>query len=124
APASPAELQSHRCMTTPQLNPQLRSSADWVFNRAGRRVSEKVTPSASVNSVIALRTMTLDGGGIARLPSYCIRQDLAARTLVPVMDGYSLDSGTIYAVYYREKPASEKIRLFVNLLKETLGGTL
>lgn len=121
-PRTPLDLRQHHCMTAPQMNPQLRYGGDWLFHRGSKTVSENITPSVSVNSVIALRTITLEGVGISRLPSYCIRQDLADGTLIPVMSSYALDRGEIYAVYYRERPASQKIRLFVEVLRQALRG--
>ena len=123
-PRAPRDLLQHHCMTAPQMNPQLRYGADWVFHRGARRVSESIMPSVSVNSVIALRRMTLEGAGLSRLPSYCVKQDLADGGLVRVMPQYALDRGVIYAVYYRERPASQKIRLFVETLRAGLRGKL
>lgn len=121
-PRTPHDLLQHHCMTAPQMNPQLRYGGDWVFHRGNKVVTENITPSLSVNSVIALRTITLQGVGISRLPSYCVVQDIADGKLVPVMAPYTLDRGAIYAVYYRERPASQKIRLFVEALRQALGG--
>ena len=119
SPASPSDLSRFRCITTPILNAQVRFRGDWEFMRGAKRISVKIKPAVTVNSLAALRVMTLHAGGIARLPAYCVDADLSAGRLVQVLETYGLEPGVIYAMYYRGK-ASEKVQLFIKFLRREL----
>lgn len=118
-PRTPADLMGMRCITTPIINAQVRYSGDWEFVRSGKRTLVKVKSAVVVNSLAALRKMALRSAGLARLPSYCVDDDLRQGRLVHVLREYELEPGFIYAIYYRGK-ASNKVQLFINFLKREL----
>lgn len=118
-PRAPSDLAGLRCITTPIINAQVRYSSEWQFSRSGKRTVVKVKSAIVVNSLAALRSMALRSAGIARLPSYCVDDDLRHGRLVQILPDYELEPGFIYAIYYRGK-ASNKVQLFINFLKREL----
>jgi DNA-binding transcriptional LysR family regulator len=111
-PQTLAELANHRCL----LNPRLTAQNVWHFQHAGQRNSHKVTPALTITSVDALRNATLGGAGIALLPTYCVADDIAGKTLLAVLPTYTAERGTIIAVYPHAKLMSAKVKLLTRFL--------
>jgi DNA-binding transcriptional LysR family regulator len=56
--------------------------------------------------------------GLALLPSWLTEGDLAAGRLRRVMDGYSMPTLTLYAVYTSRRYLSTKVRTFVDFIAQ------
>jgi len=72
------------------------------------------------NEFGVLRQAVLDGLGIGLLLEDGIREDLEQERLVPVLPGYRLDGGGLYAVYPSAHHLSPKVRVFIDFLAEQI----
>jgi DNA-binding transcriptional LysR family regulator len=112
-PARPAELASHACLlhryaTSGKLEP-------WPLRR---RVELPTTVVA--NSVEPLICMAEQGLGIACLPDFAIRGQLAAGTLVTVLDRHVRHTGVFRLLWPSSRHLSPKLRVFIDFMAEHL----
>jgi DNA-binding transcriptional LysR family regulator len=61
----------------------------WEMTRAGDTEAITVNPRAQVSDMVALRRLLLRHGGIAQLPDYLCRADLAAGRLERVLRSWN-----------------------------------
>ncbi len=117
-PGSPEDLRHHRCLR--HRYPSTGKLQRWPFAmRAG--VHDLVLPTASVStSVESLVTLAEAGHGIACVPDFAYRKQLAEGTLVRVLDDFIEHTGTFRAVWPDSPFASPKLRAFVDFLAANL----
>ena len=117
-PKEPGELVRHACLA--HLN---FTSDDRHWRLKGPRgvISVKAEGPFLSNSALVLRRATLAGQGIAKLPQYCITQDLEAGTLVPVLPHYKAPELPIFVVHPQATLVPKKVRLFVDFLAKWFG---
>ena len=109
----PSDLLQHDCLLYGQ---QVAGSA-WRF-ADGQTVS--VRGRIRSDSGEALHLAALSGMGIAWLPDFYIRDDLAAGRLVTVLDGFEAEPLGIWLLYPHHRHLSLKVRLAVDQLVESL----
>jgi DNA-binding transcriptional LysR family regulator len=114
---SPADLAAHNCLTY-RINV---GRTVWRFLDAAGALQEiPVTGTFMTDNGYALRTAVLAGVGIALMPDWSVRDDLAAGRLRQLLPGYRVshiefDNG-IYAVFQKSKHMSAKVRAFIDYL--------
>jgi DNA-binding transcriptional LysR family regulator len=112
-PAGPDDLARLPCLAHLNLAPNDRA---WtLLGPKGARTVDIGGPFFS-NSAVALRKAALAGIGIAMLPGYCVRDDLAAGALVRVLPDFRPPARPILAVRPRSAYVTEKVKLFVDFL--------
>jgi DNA-binding transcriptional LysR family regulator len=111
-PDSPADLQRHNCLTG-TLN-------TWRFKQEGRHMDLRVDGNWKSNNGRALRQAALRGLGLAELPYFYIRNDLAAGRLTTVLANFRPTDTAMWAVYPHNRYLSAKVRLFLNFLQNRL----
>ncbi|HEY4133738.1 MAG TPA: LysR family transcriptional regulator [Alphaproteobacteria bacterium] len=116
APRLPDELVRHNCLMHTK-----HADGLWRFDGPQGPLAVKVDGSVSANSVIVLRQMTLDGQGVALLPTYCIGPDLAAGRLRRLLPSYSGPDESIYVMFPHRELLPVKIRLFIDFVAERIG---
>jgi DNA-binding transcriptional LysR family regulator len=114
-PQSPEGLNSHRCLFflssgRPQPWMFRRGEATTAFSCASGRLL--------MDSAEALKTATVNGVGIANLPSYNIETELRDRRLIPVLRDFWVAPEPIRVVYPTRQHLSPKIRAFIDALSE------
>lgn len=77
-------------------------------------------PSFVVNTIEALRALTLQGLGIARLPDFCVADDLEEGSLQRVCPDHSLGLTPIYAVHVYDRHPPKSIGAIIDAVKEQL----
>jgi DNA-binding transcriptional LysR family regulator len=107
-PASPAELQVHRCIGFAPL--AWRDT--WVLGAQ----SVAVRPAVLTDNGESLRAAALAGMGLVPLPDWAVAADLAAGTLVRVLAEWPTAESGIYAVYPSNRLVTPKVRAFVDHL--------
>jgi DNA-binding transcriptional LysR family regulator len=110
-PQAPRELERFNCLTHP-----LYSSKEWGFRDGGRDIAVRVNGSYEVNSSGALRQAALAGLGIARMPTYIVRDDIAAGRLEAIFEDRLLSTQTMRAFFARTKHLPAKIPVFLDFL--------
>jgi len=128
--ASPSFVEKHGRPVTPNDLEQLPcltfqfdlSQAVWRFRREQRSLAVKPMSVAQSNDGEAIRLLTLAGLGLALLPEWSIRRDIAAGRLVELLKDYE---GTpsdapfeypVYALYQRTHHRSPKVKAFLDVL--------
>lgn len=98
----------------------------WRFRRGTEHTAVDVRSRVAVNSSDAVRSLALDGLGVALLPRFAVAQDIREGTLVPLLEGYvalgNLGS-SLYALHAPGRFVPPKVRSFIQFLKEDLAPT-
>ena len=112
-PRTPNELARHDLLTLSDGSPRL-----WEFANGGTSV--RVTPhgTLSATSATMVRAATLQGMGIALLPSHLIAEDLERGTLAPVLSHYQVNGGPqrLSLLYPSRSYLSTKARSFIDFV--------
>ncbi|HVO14532.1 MAG TPA: LysR family transcriptional regulator [Alphaproteobacteria bacterium] len=113
APTDIVELAGRPCLAHLNLAPNDRI---WTFQGPKGARSIDVSGPIYSNSAFALRKAALAGVGIAVLPDYCVRRELAEGSLVRLLPQYRLAPRPILVVRPRSIYMTEKVQLFVDFL--------
>jgi DNA-binding transcriptional LysR family regulator len=114
-PRTPADLAQHACIVHVNVLP---SDHVWRFEGPRGAQSIKVKGAFMSNSALALRKATLADLGVALVPRYVVADDLGSGRLVAVMPRHRAVARPLLAVYPRAASAPQKVRVFVDFLKE------
>lgn len=111
-PKVPEELAKHRAAINDFISP------DHVLHLSkGEQVHEiKVKPVMLTNSISLLDSAVASGECIALVPIFYFADQLAAGTVVPVLNDYVSPQAELSAYYRRSPHVPMKIRAFVNFL--------
>lgn len=115
-PRSPADLARHNCFS-------LGQQRGWVFRDpdGGAVESWKVSGRFECNDGAVLHEWALAGRGLAWRSLWEVGQDLKEGRLTSVLDAWQAPPMGIYAVFPQRRHMPLRLRLFVDLLKETYG---
>ena len=116
-PAEPGALALCDCLVFAE-NVQ-RNHGDWRFGSGNERETVRVSGAMVSNQGDALRIAAVAGRGVAHLPEYVVREDLAAGRLVAILRDCVAPSRPIHAVYPHREFLATKVRSFVDYLAET-----
>lgn len=114
SPESPNELIEHDCLTSVLLG------NTWVFENEPSTVSVEVRSKFHVNDTRVLREATLRGTGIAVLPRFLVRDDLAKGTLVELMPSIPIATFWLKALVPRIKLNKPAVSQLVEYLKKRM----
>ena len=113
-PAKPSDLSGHLCL---KLNFESRFN-DWEFRSSSSR-EIRIEGDFTCNSLEAIRTVCLEGAGIARLPEYMVNDDLKAGRLIPLLQEFSRSSSSaIYALRAASDFVPTRTRAFIEFLSD------
>lgn len=118
-PRHPAELAAHNCL---RFNFR-RAMDDWPFlSEDGQSVEAfEATGNMLVSSGAILRQLCLDGLGLGRIGRFHVEPDIAAGTLVPVLEARNPgDIETVHAVFAGHEHLAARIRAFIDFLVEKI----
>jgi DNA-binding transcriptional LysR family regulator len=118
-PEAPADLAHHDCLVFSDTP----GSAEWRFaddSKAGRKI--RISGRLWMNSLDALAAAAKEGAGIVRVPSWQAEADLAAGRLVRLLAEYEPAPVPLHLMFQPSRPASPKIRAFVDYLVERWRG--
>ncbi len=113
-PSTPEELADHDCI----LDTNYRTPKDWRFEAAGRSHRVQVAGRFAANSARAVRSLVLAGAGIALLPVFALREELAEGRIIPLLQDFALPTLDLYALYPERRLLAPKIRAFIDVLAE------
>ena len=113
-PREPADLAMHECLS-------LGQQRGWVFRdlEGGQVDTIKVGGSFECNDGAVLHEWALAGRGLAWRSLWEVGQDLKEGRLTSVLDAWQAPPMGIYAVFPQRKHLPLRVRLFIDLLKET-----
>jgi len=115
-PREPADLAAHNCLS-------LGQQRGWVFRnpQSGEVDTIKVGGSFECNDGAVLHDWALAGRGLAWRSLWEVGQDLREGRLTSVLDAWQAPPMGIYAVFPQRRHLPLRVRLFIDLLKETYG---
>jgi len=113
-PREPADLVAHECLS-------LGQQRGWVFRdpESGQVDTIKVSGSFECNDGAVLHEWALAGRGLAWRSLWEVGQDLKEGTLTSVLDAWQAPPMGIYAVFPQRRHLPLRVRLFIDLLKDT-----
>jgi len=118
-PKTPADLDRHNCL----IFNFRRTQVEWPFRdpAAGKAFMKPISGNLMVNNGLTMRQMALHGVGLARLARFDVEDDIAAGTLVPVLEKFSAgDSVPFHALFVSHDYMAARIRAFLDFLTERM----
>lgn len=117
-PRTPQELSHHLCLhhrfpSTGKLEP-------WPLAHDGSPLNIDLPKTAVSNALEPLIHMAEQGLGIACLPDFTVREQLAAGALVAVLEGHLIQCGSYRVLWPSSRHLSPKLRVFVDFMAANL----
>lgn len=113
-PTVPSDLEDHDFLLFSRK--QLENPVALIGPDGAQAI--KIPEKFIINSVSALRQLTLDGAGISLMTKWAFRDQLNSGELVQILPDYHLEPCPLYATYVATAFVPAKIRCFVNLMVE------
>ncbi|MEO9656019.1 LysR family transcriptional regulator [Marinomonas sp.] len=101
-PHTLAELSKHHCLSG--------SKNYWLFQQNGQRKEVKTQSTWRSNSGPALLDAVRKGLGIAQLPDYYVKEDLASGQLIALLPQYQYPYSGVWLVYPKVRHSSPKLQ--------------
>ncbi|WP_425231057.1 LysR substrate-binding domain-containing protein [Sphingomonas sp.] len=96
----------------------------WSLHSADHEVQVEFTPRLLCNDLILLRQAVLSELGIASLPAFLCKRDLAEGRLVEVLPGWQAADMQFFALFADPKGVPVRVRTLIDFLVEHLRPTL
>lgn len=112
APTRPEDLEEHVCLVFGTGRPT------WQLVSPTRRFSFEPEARLIANDYDLLRDATLEGAGIALLPSAACAEAVREGWLVPLLPEWSAEEMPVQAVYPSTRHLPTRVRAFVDFLQE------
>ncbi len=109
APQNPSQLSTHRCIT--------HRASEWIFIQDGEIRKMQIHPILRSNHGEVMREAALAGLGITGLPEFYVSEALQQGTLIQILETYTMDIGSIYAMYPQHRQSSAMVRAFADHLQ-------
>ncbi len=114
-PQTPEQLEAYPFVGLSVLPNPLH----WTFTRSGFASSTlRFRAACMSNTSSVVQAAVLAGAGIAVLPDYSVKKDIAEGRLVRLLPEWSLPGGGIYAVFPALVQRSQKVSVFIEALKQ------
>ena len=113
-PRTPVDLDRHDCLS-------LGQQRGWIFRdpETGEVDTRKVSGTFECNDGAVLHEWALAGRGLAWRSLWEVGRDLKEGRLTSVLDAWQAPPMGIYAVFPQRRHLPMRVRLFIDLLKET-----
>ncbi|WP_085297468.1 LysR family transcriptional regulator [Cognaticolwellia mytili] len=119
-PHTPEDLVDHQC-----IRYGYSRWKDWYL-MAKERTRLIINKTISVNSVNGQKQLVLNGSGLALMPFWAIKNELADGTIIQVMPEHVFspyeELSATYAIYLKRDLISPKTRVFLDFLAEHIVG--
>jgi DNA-binding transcriptional LysR family regulator len=109
----PQDLAAHACIVQRTYAPRSK----WRFEWSGDLVEIEIAPRIVVSDMMAVQSLVLQGTGIAILPSFLARDDLASGKLVEVLGEAGLPAIDVFATFPHHRASLSKIRVLIEELR-------
>ncbi|WP_182084999.1 LysR family transcriptional regulator [Aureimonas sp. ME7] len=113
-PQHPSDISRFRAV----IDSNAKTLYNWTFRDpvSGDAIPVAVSGRFSANSPYTVRAATLAGLGIALIPEFVVRRDIAEGRLVTVLDDFVPKDAGIYAVFPHRRHLPARTRVFVDFL--------
>jgi len=117
APARPEDLAGHDALVhLGHAGPSDR----WTLKQGDRTITVQIRGPVRSTAVLALHAAALGGMGIAYLPVWLVRADVASGSLVRVLPEHELPSIQVYALYRDDLRSDARVAAFLAHAREAL----
>jgi DNA-binding transcriptional LysR family regulator len=99
---------------------ELERGYRWVLHDGLHDVAVTFTPRLVCNDMLLLREAVLAGLGIANLPAFLCKQDLAEGRIIEILPGWRTEDLTFYAVFTDPKTLPARVRALIDFMVERL----
>ncbi|QKZ05032.1 MULTISPECIES: LysR family transcriptional regulator [Pseudomonas] len=113
-PRVPTDLLRHACLH--YRFPSSGKLEAWVLRREEGEAELQLPVAMICNNIETRVCFALRGLGIAYLPDFAIREELAAGTLQPVLQEYVVHTNVFHVLWPGSPHASPKVRALVDFL--------
>lgn len=117
-PETPADLPGHRGLR--HLYPSTGKIENWPLHSKGNATPVNIPTAAVASAIEPLIYLAEQGLGLACLPDFAIREQLARGSLMCVLDDAVRHSGTFRILWPSSRHLSPKLRVFVDFMTENL----
>ncbi len=111
-PKGPEDLPDHDALYYGPPGP----APKWLIRGSGGEETVFIRQKMCSNNGDVLRQAAVAGLGIALLPAFIVRRELASGALLQLLDGFEPKPLTFYAIYPPTRFMSAKLRLFIDFL--------
>lgn len=111
-PRTLEDLKEHNCLVG--VDPV------WVLGDGNRTQQVRIHGNWHSPSGAALLSAARCGLGLARLPLFSVAEDIAAGTLVPVLEEWNKHPEPVWLVYPNQRQLPARVRLFIDFLMPRL----
>ena len=111
-PKDPGDLANHRIAFNNFVTPEIVVN----LTRDDTTESVSINPVLLTNSIWLLKAAVLKGECVSLIPIFYFADELAAGTVVPVLEDYRLPQAELSAYYRRSHHVPMKIRSFLNFI--------
>jgi LysR family transcriptional regulator, regulator for bpeEF and oprC len=111
-PQHPQELEQHHVINF--ISPRTGKIGGFKYIEAGEATSYFGRRKIALNDIDACLSATLAGLGIAQLPYFSVRNDIASGKLVRIFANIPSESMPAYIVYLQNRHLSANVRVFVD----------
>jgi DNA-binding transcriptional LysR family regulator len=117
-PQHPNDLHKHECLT---LSSDASQTRGWAFTIDGQVTHLRPHGRLDCSDGQVLHDWCVQGLGIAWRSTWEVEHEIAAGTLVSVLDDFAAPPNGIYAVFPQRKHLPLRVRLWIDFLKHTYG---
>ncbi len=110
-PTTPADLERHHMIH--YASPRSGKVYGFEYLENGQKVEFFGQRRLAINDSDACVQAALAGLGLAQLPEFILRRDVAAGRLVPVLENYAAEMPPLCILYPQNRHLSSKVRAFV-----------
>jgi len=112
-PATPDELKLHDCLVFSDAP----GAGSWRFRTpAGTECKTPISAKLWINGLDALVGAAREAGGIVRVPSWQVRDDLACGRLTRILKSHEPPPAPLHLLFEASRLAAPKTRLFADYL--------
>lgn len=117
-PKTPEDLMAHEWIIFTLLPTPHR----YTFTQRKKTTAIQIKGRIKTNNGNAVRTLMLEGAGIAALSDFLVAEDIENGSLIQLLPDYHIADAGIYAVYHEQRLQQVKIRKFIDFLAQRLEG--
>lgn len=92
----------------------------WTLHHSVEEVAVEFMPKLICNDMILLREATLSGLGVANLPAFLCKHDLAEGRLIEALPGWRTSDLSFFAMFADPKGVPVRVRTLIDFLVEHL----
>jgi LysR family transcriptional regulator AphB len=120
-PQAVTELLAHQLLV---MNPTNNDPTFNLVSTAGEAFSVNCKPRLLVDDFAILKQSLVDGLGIAVLPDYMSREEVASGQLIRVLPDWGMEPVDVYALYPRHRAKIPKVKAFLDFVITIYGDAL